>query len=173
MKNLLRLSALSIMAISALSCGDKKPQEEPIVYEESTAEPQIGEESVEATVADNNLALECTDQMQFTKNELKAPAGTITLTLTHSGKMEKTVMGHNLVILKPGTDIADFSIKSADARATEFIPESEKSNVIAHTKLLGGGESDTIEFTLEKGTYDYICSFPGHSSIMKGKLIVE
>ena len=82
-------------------------------------------------------------------------------------------MGHNLVILKPGTDITDFSIKSADAKATEFIPESEKSKVIAHTKLLGGGESDTIEFTLEKGTYDYICSFPGHSSIMKGKLIVE
>jgi azurin len=31
-----------------------------------------------------------------------------------------------------------------------------------------------IEFIApEKGTYDYICSFPGHFAMMKGKLIVE
>ncbi|WP_256377550.1 plastocyanin/azurin family copper-binding protein [Pedobacter sp. L105] len=42
------------------------------------------------------------------------------------------------------------------------------------TKLIGGGESDTIMFTInEKGTYDYVCSFPGHSALMKGKLIIE
>lgn len=173
MKKVLRLSAAVLMALSVLSCSDKKKEEAPMVYEGSTLEPQIGEEPVQEEVADNNLTIECTDQMQFTKTELKAPAGPIILTLKHTGKMDKAVMGHNLVILKPGTDITDFSIKSADAKATEFIPESEKSKVIAHTKLLGGGESDTIEFTLEKGTYDYICSFPGHSSIMKGKLIVE
>jgi azurin len=45
---------------------------------------------------------------------------------------------------------------------------------VAHTKLIGGGESDTINFTItEPGTYDYICSFPGHLALMKGKLIVE
>ena len=83
-------------------------------------------------------------------------------------------MGHNLVILKPGTDIAAFVQKAAEAKATDYIPESEKGSIIAHTKVIGGGESDTIEFTIaEKGTYDFICSFPGHYAVMKGKLIVE
>jgi len=175
MKNLFKFSILSVFTVFALSsCGDKKEaghdHEEQIVYDESTAEPQPG---AAEEPAGNTLSIDCNDQMQFTKTELKAAAGTVTLTLKHIGKMEKAVMGHNLVILKPGTAIADFSLKSADAKDTEYIPASEKGNIIAHTKLIGGGESDTIEFTIEKGTYDYICSFPGHSSIMKGKLIVE
>lgn len=175
MNKVLRLSAMAVLALMTFSCADKKPEaEEPLSYDESMSEPQIGEESQQEAVADGNLSLECNDQMQFTKNELKAPAGAITLTLKHIGKMDKAVMGHNLVILKPGTDVADFCLKAADAKATAYIADSEKSKVIAHTKLLGGGESDTIEFTItEKGTYDYICSFPGHSAVMKGKLIVE
>ncbi len=167
-----KITALSALAAFAMfSCGDKKqaeqPAEEPIVYEES-ADVAPGTEAASAT-----LTIESNDQMQFNKNELKALAGTVSLTLKHVGKMEKSVMGHNLVILKPGTDLADFSLKAVDAKDSEYIPSSEKDKVIAHTKLIGGGESDTIEFTIEKGTYDFICSFPGHSSIMKGKLIVE
>ncbi len=179
MKKLFKVTILSVFTMVAFSsCGDDKKdpeqnQDEPITYEGATSEPQLGEQAPAEELATNNLTIDCTDQMQFTKNELKAAAGTVTLTLNHVGKMEKTVMGHNLVILKPGTDISDFSVKAMDAKDTEYIPASAKDKVIAHTKLLGGGESDTIEFTIEKGTYDYICSFPGHSSIMKGKLIVE
>jgi len=40
--------------------------------------------------------------------------------------------------------------------------------------MLGGGETTTIEFTAPgAGIYDYICSFPAHYGLMKGKLIVE
>ena len=46
--------------------------------------------------------------------------------------------------------------------------------VIAHTKLLGGGESDAVTFpvaSLKAGeAYTYFCSFPGHSALMKGTL---
>lgn len=177
MKKFFQITILSVCTIFALSScgGDKKEaahdHDEPMVYEEAMSEPQPGQ-AAEETVG-NTLSIECTDQMRYTKNELKSAAGTVTLTLKHIGKMDKAVMGHNLVILKPGTDISDFSLKAADAKDTEFIPASEKDKVVAHTKLIGGGESDTIEFTIEKGTYDYICSFPGHSSIMKGKLVVE
>ena len=83
-------------------------------------------------------------------------------------------MGHNFVALKQGTDLNAFAQKAMTAKDNDYIPKSESASVIAHTKLIGGGESDTIEFTIaEKGTYDYICSFPGHFSMMKGKLIVE
>lgn len=121
------------------------------------------------------LVLESTDAMQFTKKELKVKAGqTVKLTLKHTGKLAKAAMGHNFVLLAAGTNVADFGQKAAQARDTEYIPKSEASKIIAHTKLIGGGESTTIEFKApKKGTYTYICSFPGHYALMQGKFIVE
>lgn len=155
------------------SCGRKENKTNETV-ETPAIEESYSEHEINTPEATNHLHIESTDQMQYTANELKATAGKIMLTLKHIGKMEKTVMGHNLVILKPGTDIANFALKAVDAKDTDYIPASEKATIIAHTKIIGGGESDTIEFTIdEKGTYDFICSFPGHVAMMKGKLIVE
>lgn len=121
------------------------------------------------------IVIKGSDAMQFDVKEVKVKAGQkVKLTLTHSGKLAKTAMGHNFVLLKTGTDIASFASKAAAARETEYIPKSEEASIIAHTKLVGGGESDTIEFTApKKGTYTYICSFPGHYALMKGTFIVE
>ena len=45
---------------------------------------------------------------------------------------------------------------------------------LAYTKMLGGGESDTITFDApEPGTYIFICSFPGHYQLMMGEFIVS
>ena len=53
-------------------------------------------------------------------------------------------------------------------------PYTNSNAIIAYTDLIGGGESSTITFDApDKGIYDFICSFPGHWSIMKGKLIVK
>ena len=55
---------------------------------------------------------------------------------------------------------------------TEYIPEGDE--IIAYTKLLGGGDSDTITFEApKKGIYTFICTFPGHWQLMKGKFIVK
>jgi azurin len=48
--------------------------------------------------------------------------------------------------------------------------------IIAHTGLVAGGESDTVTFTApeEPGDYEYICTFPGHFAAgMKGTLTVK
>jgi azurin len=121
------------------------------------------------------IVIKGSDAMQFDLKEIKVKAGQkVKLTLTHSGKLAKAAMGHNWVLLKPGTDVAAFGSKAAAARETDYIPAAEKASIIAHTKLVGGGESDTIEFTAPaKGTYTYICSFPGHYALMKGSFIVE
>lgn len=123
----------------------------------------------------NSLTLEGNDEMQFNKTELRVTAGQIvTLTLKHTGKMDKITMGHDFVLLRQGTDLAAFAHEAMNAKDSDYIPESLSASVIAHTKIIGGGESDTIQFTVaEKGTYDYICSFPGHFMMMKGKLIAE
>lgn len=134
---------------------------------EETATSAEGE-VVELTISGN-------DQMQFDKKELRVKAGqTVRLTMTHSGTMAKNAMGHNFVLLKEGVDLAAFGQKSATAMENDYIPESEEGSIIAHTKMLGGGESDTIEFTAPaKGTYEFLCSFPGHYALMRGTFIVE
>ncbi len=130
--------------------------------------------SNEASSNEAVIVLSSNDQMQYDKHELKVKAGQkVTLTLKHTGKMSKTVMGHNFVLLKKGTDIAEFAGRAMTAAATEYVPKGDKA-VIVNTKIIGGGESVTITFDApEKGTYDYICSFPGHYVMMKGKFIVE
>ena len=168
-----RISVLMLMGFLALtSCGKKeadKTTESTEVNETTTGEGQVSE------TTSNVLVIEGNDQMQFNVKKLRATAGKpITLTLKHVGKIPKEAMGHNLVILQEGTDEAAFAAKAITAKDTDYIPASEKNSIIAHTKLLGGGEEDTIEFTIDKkGTYNFLCTFPGHVAMMKGVLIVE
>lgn len=127
----------------------------------------IAQDKVEITVESN-------DKMQFDTNEIKVKAGqTVVLTLKHVGKLPKAAMGHNWVLLSPGTDINKFGAAASKFADNSYIPE-DSADVIVHTELVGGGQETTIEFTApEAGTYDFICSFPGHYSLMKGKFIVE
>jgi azurin len=143
------------------------------------------EEASETAVADESIAsadntvLEITvkggDDMKFDISTIKATAGQkVKLTLVHSGKLPKASMGHNLVILKNGVNATEFSTKALAAKDNDYIPAGSEGDIVAHTKLIGGGESDTIEFTAPaRGAYDFVCTFPGHSALMKGKLMVQ
>jgi azurin len=114
-----------------------------------------------------------TDSMQFDKKEIAVAADctSVEVTLKHSGKLPAQAMGHNWVLSKTsdmqgvvndgmGASLAAAHIKPGDAR------------VIAHTKIIGGGQSDVVTFktsALKKGeAYSFFCTFPGHSALMKG-----
>lgn len=135
-----------------------------------TGEVQVN--TLEVTSPAKTVVINSNDQMRFDKSEIRVKAGEkIKLTLNHTGKLPKTAMGHNFVLLEKGVDMADFAMKAMNAKDREYIPAK---GVIAHTQLIGGGESTTIEFTAPaKGTYEFMCSFPGHYAMMKGKFIVE
>ncbi|MFV1884154.1 MAG: azurin [Balneola sp.] len=128
----------------------------------------------ETTTQKTEIVIEGNDQMRFNLSEIKVKAGeTVTLTLKHTGKLPKAAMGHNWVLLAAGTDVKTFATEAMKARDNEYIPEGSEQ-ILAYTALIGGGEETTIEFTVsEAGEYDFICSFPGHYALMKGKLIVE
>ena len=122
------------------------------------------------------LSIDSTDQMTFSTKELKV-AGDCTevkLTLNHTGKLAKAAMGHNWVLTKTPDyqGVANDGLKAG--AAADYLPAGD-ARIIAHTKLIGGGESDTITFStgaLEKGgDYTFFCSFPGHWAIMKGVLV--
>lgn len=181
--NRIKLSLLSLSAsVFLLSCGGGESTYESgnsgtSSAAETTAPAATGSSADNTAATDEvaELTISGNDQMQYDKNELRVKAGQkVRLTLTHSGTMAKNAMGHNWVLLKEGVDLAGFGQKASTAMDNDYIPESEEGNIIAHTKMLGGGESDTIEFTAPaKGTYDFLCSFPGHYALMKGKFIVE
>lgn len=171
-KLIFRALVLSIM----MACsGEKKEKKEAFEIKSKPKTEAKAEKKEEAiTPADATVVeLGSNDQMKFDKSEIKVPAGKkVSLTLTHTGKLDIKVMGHNFVLLKQGTDIAKFA-GTAMSNPPLYLP-SDKSEVIAYTKTIGGGDSVTITFDApEKGTYDFICSFPGHYAIMKGKFIVE
>lgn len=121
------------------------------------------------------VVLTSTDTMTFGSKEIRVKAGqTVKLSLHHTGKLSRDVMGHNFILLAAGTDKGAFVAAAAKAQATGYIPEEMKASVLAHTRVLGGGESDEIEFKAPAaGAYDFLCSFPGHASLMHGVFIVE
>ena len=104
------------------------------------------------------------------------PGEKIRVVLKAVGAMPKIAMGHNFVLLKLGVSPLDVSNAAFNARATDFVPAEMKDKIIAATKLAGGGETVEVTFTAptKAGSYDYLCTFPGHfSQGMKGTLTVK
>ncbi|MBF8299591.1 MAG: Azurin, partial [Dehalococcoidia bacterium] len=57
--------------------------------------------------------------------------------------------------------------------SNNYVPSNDP-RVIAHTSLVDGGNSGSVTFQAPApGKYSYMCSFPGHSSLMNGEFIVE
>ena len=172
---------MASFAIAMVSCGGSKEQTQDTATEATTTEqpataPEApaAENATSPAQASNDVTIEATDQMTISLKEIKVKGGQkVKVTIKHTGTMAKDVMGHNFVLLKPGVDLAAFSQKAIKAKATNYVPDGDP-DVIAHTKIVGGGESDTVEFDAPApGTYEFICSFPGHYSMMKGTFIVE
>jgi len=130
------------------------------------------------------LAAECsvdiqgTDQMQFSTNAISVDKSckTFTVNLSHPGSLPKNVMGHNWVL----TTAADMQGVVTDGMAAgldkNYIKDGD-TRVIAHTKIIGSGEKDSVTFDVSKlkagDAYAFFCSFPGHSAMMKGTLTLK
>jgi azurin len=177
MKNIILGSILSLFLIACGGEAEKKEDSKITIGGSNTEATQS--EAKEAAAEEVNgvieLSLEGNDQMKFNKKRLRAKAGAeVELTFKHVGEMSKQAMGHNFVLLKKGTDIMVFAGKAVDEMDNDYIPE-DASDIIVHTEMLGGGESTVLKFTAptEKGEYDFVCSFPGHVALMKGKFIVN
>lgn len=165
-------SFIVLLAVSMLSfgCGGEEKKED------KKDNIRIQTKSDEAKPDENvaNLSITGDDLMQYSTKELRVKEGQkVRLTLRHIGKMEKNVMGHNVVILKQGVDAAEFAARAATERDNDYIPPGS-DQIIAYTQMIGGGQTTTIEFDAPAaGEYDFLCSFPAHFALMNGKFIVE
>ncbi len=135
----------------------------------------IGLASLPAFAAECAVEVHSTDQMTFeTKSiDVSKSCKTFTVTLKHTGTMPKQAMGHNWVLSKTA-DAQAIAIDGISAGVDNDFIKTGDERVIAHTKLIGGGETATVSFDvakLEAGTpYEFFCSFPGHIGLMKGEL---
>lgn len=84
-------------------------------------------------------------------------------------------MQHNFVITKPGKSEAVGQIAlemGLNGPGNHYIPTS--SDILFHTGLLEPGSEETIYFVApsQPGRYDYVCTVPGHATVMRGVLVV-
>lgn len=157
--------------VFATGCGETKKEEKKdgFQYEQAAEKTETTSEK-----SQNEVIITGNDMMQYSTKEIRVKAGEpVTLTLKHIGKLDVKVMGHNWVLLKQGVDLVGFASKASAAVNNDYIPEGTE-DVIVHTKMLGGGQSETITFDAPApGTYQFLCSFPGHFAQMQGTFIVE
>src|SRR5690606_18179126 len=172
MKKLFLVPAAAAVLFLA-SCGGGSNTANDTATESTTTETttSTSNENLEPAV----FTIEGNDQMKFNQSSFTVKAGQeIQITLKNVGALPRDSMGNYFVVLAPGTDVAAFGGEAFKAKDADYIPATYASSIIAHTKLLGPGESDTITFTIsEAGEYEFVCSFPGHWGTMKGKIIVE
>ena len=56
--------------------------------------------------------------------------------------------------------------------SSKYIPNN--SNVIAGSDLANPGETIILEFDApKKGNYEFLCTYPGHSEMMRGYFFVK
>ncbi|MBO1114139.1 azurin [Bordetella petrii] len=131
--------------------------------------------SLPVLAAQCETTVESNDAMQFNTKEIVVDASCkqFTVHLKHVGKMAKAAMGHNWVLTKQA-DMQPVATDGMTAGLANNYVKADDARVIAHTKLIGGGESDSVTFDTAKlsagNDYAFFCSFPGHWAIMKGTL---
>lgn len=122
-----------------------------------------------------SVDIEGNDAMQFNKTsiEVSKACKQFTVNFKHAGKLPKTAMGHNWVLTKTA-DVQGVAADGIPAGVDKAYIKPNDARVIAHTKVLGPGETDSVSFAVGKlsatESYTFFCSFPGHSGIMKGTL---
>ena len=111
--------------------------------------------------------------MQYDVKEIKAkPGEVLEITLANGDTMQ-----HNLLVVLPGK-MAEVGVagdrmgETAAGKARHFVPDSPA--VIAVMGLVDPGATGRMFLAVPRkpGTYNYVCTYPGHWRMMNGKLRV-
>jgi azurin len=128
--------------------------------------------------AECSVEVDSTDQMTFTTKaiEIDKSCKQFTVQLKHSGSLPKHVMGHNVVISKDA-DMQPIATDGLSAGIDKSYLKDGDTRVIAHTKVIGAGETDSVTFDVSRldpaEKYGFFCSFPGHIGMMKGTVTLK
>ncbi|MGB0175788.1 MAG: plastocyanin/azurin family copper-binding protein [Owenweeksia sp.] len=139
--------------------------------EEVEQTPVKERESVEEVSFEVKTVGETMTEMKYEPNRLEVAPGTrVTIILENAASSEAMI--HNWVLIEAGSQ-GEVTQQALDAGVDkDFIPDTPK--IIAATGLANPGETQEMEFVApdRKGTYQFICTYPGHTS-MKGIFLVK
>ena len=136
--------------------------------------------SAPSTTADTGACsadLSGNDAMQFSSKEIAIPASCqqFTIRFKHAGSMPKASMGHNVVVAKTSDLNGVIKDGMKAGPAADYVKAGDE-RVLAKTKLLGGGESDSLTLdvaAIKAAPYSFVCTFPGHTGSMRGTIIIK
>ena len=110
-------------------------------------------------------------EMNYDTKELKVKAGS-TVKLTFKNNSTDAAMPHNWVLVFDGTMESVATAGISAGKTGNYVPNSK--DVLVYTPLLGPGEETTLTFPAPPtGKYQFVCTYPGHWSIMNGVFFVE
>jgi putative heme-binding domain-containing protein len=114
------------------------------------------------------------EQMRYDRTEFSvAPKMKVRLHFNNPDAMD-----HNMLMVDPGAAprVAILAAKlesTGEGTERQWRPDSDE--ILFATNLLAHDEKQTIEFNAPAapGSYEYICTFPGHWQLMRGTMIVS
>ncbi len=156
-----------LFALLIASCGSS---ESPALVAVNKPIKEVVSEKVweefDISAVGNNMK----DMMYSMKNIRVKEGSWVRINLKNEGT--DAAMVHNLLVINYGKreELAKMSIEAG--AESQYIPNSE--DVIAASKLAQPGETITLEFEAPaKNNYEFFCSYPGHSQMMRGYLFVK
>jgi len=117
------------------------------------------------------------DSIAYSVDSISVPSSceSVTINLTHTGSLPAEAMGHNWVLAPADSLDAIGQAGMSAGPENDYVPDDDR--IVAATEVIGGGESTRVTFSLddlEDGVdYAYVCTFPGHWSVMRGPFTVE
>ncbi len=121
--------------------------------------------------------VEVGDSLAYSVDSISVPSScaSVTINLAHTGSLPKEAMGHNWVLAPADSVDAIGQAGTSAGLENNYVPDDDR--IVAATEVIGGGERTSVTFSLddlEDGVdYAYVCTFPGHWTVMRGPFNVE
>jgi azurin len=178
MKNITGILCLGIM-ISFMSCNsgsESTSGNNQLEIPDDTTTALITEEPDTTLQPIIEVALKAVgnslDDMTFDQDTLEVTASALVkLKLVNEGTEQSMI--HNVVITEPDKYKLVALAGAKVGAPGNYVPESK--SVIAASPLALPGQTVEMEFTApaKPGTYNYVCTYPGHWKKMNGVLLVK
>ena len=157
MKKHIPIATLLAIMLTLAACGGGASRESSTAVESNQAQAAPSLETVDVTMNDIYYG-------DSNDNATNPPVWTVTSGAEVSVTMEnKGVLEHNWAVVK------------LDEKVTELYNEAtDQAKLLFDAGVLSAGETQAVDFTAPlPGEYQVICTVPGHSQVMQGKLVVN
>lgn len=166
------LTAMTVNTESTDQISAPQTQINPLLATEFDGADVIEQESVFVADGDTAVVKSFGTDLSYDITEIRAKAGS-TITIRYENVSD---MPHNIVFVNSRDDIQPVGVAGIRARDNGYVPQDEdsQSRIFANTELAKPGNTVFVTLTVpEPGTYPYICTYPGHFTMMQGDLISE